>query len=118
MTIYEINKQLMAKEQPLDDEKLLEKKELIAKYAKDHGYYMLLCNDLRYYTIFDKHCECQIDNKPEIANEVIECLRELGEIYAIEPDEENGTIEIWIRQEEEMYAVYFFDYTGGVIQCV
>ena len=116
MTIYDINKQIMLKETPLTEDEVNEKKALIANYAAESGYYMLLCNDMKYYTMFDKNFE-DGSGYFKIEDEVIECLYSLGEIYSIEPDKDNGTIEIWLKQEDEMYAMYFFDYTGGVIQC-
>jgi len=57
ITEYELNKMIVAQLPSLiSDAKLKEGKELIKTYTHTHksdtGYYMLLCNDIHYYTVF------------------------------------------------------------------
>lgn len=117
MNLYEINKQLMAQSELLDEAGIAEAKETIKKFCKDDSYYMLLCHELRYYTMFDK--DSTHEGSEDIATEVIECLDYFADgIHSIELIEENGAIEIWVDVNEEIYVMYLFDYSGGVIHCV
>lgn len=114
LTLYELNKMIMAKFKTYSEEDILKSKEDIRKYVDNtNGFsYMLLCNDLRYYTVFIK------DESYEEAIEdvLIECLNNLGEIKSIDFTNENDAIEIWFYREDELYVSYFFVY-GGIEKC-
>ena len=72
---------------------------------------MLLCRDLNYYTMFILN-----EDGPNFEDEVVECLRVLGEIKSIEIYEE--LIECWITDAENTaHVAYLFDYSQGVIEC-
>ena len=85
----------------------------------DNTYYMLLSNELHYYTVFSFDKAHQNPNDlPPIEDEVIACVQDLGIIKSIAPNED-GVIEIWITDidAEKSYPLYFFKYDLGVIQC-
>lgn len=116
MNAYEINKQIIGQLQIMDNDTINEKKKLIREFVdKEHNqFYMLLCRDINYYTLFAidvKLAEELIDDL------VIECANDIGCIKAIDPTEDNRAIEIWVSNQEETYVMYFFPYDSGVIVC-
>lgn len=115
MTLYDMNKQILQQLPNLTEDKIQKGIELIDNLVKEIGsdYYMLLSNEMKYYTVFvrsEKH-------KETCGYEVIDCLRQFN-IKSIERVEEDPVIEIWVEQDEKMYVMYFFDYRGGVIECL
>ena len=117
MNLYDLNKQIVAQLSGLTEEQLTEKTGFIADYhaEREADYYMLLCNELKYYTVFaiqDNYSE------PVFEEEVICCLNNFAdEIKSIELTEDGCALEIWITKDGEAYAMYLFDYTMGVIEC-
>jgi len=114
VTLYEINQMAVQQLEALDDEQITTAKTYIRDltYKFDSQYFMLLCRDLNYYTIFilDK------DSEPKFEDEVVECLKVLGEIKSIEIYDE--LIECWITDAENTaHVAYLFDYSQGVIKC-
>jgi hypothetical protein len=75
---------------------------------------MLLCNELKYYTVFNT--EKAFEEKLEEV--VFECLNNVGTIVAVDPTEDGAAIEIWVKLEEEAKVFYFFGYDKGVIDLV
>lgn len=116
MTAYDINKQIMIQLPRLTPEEIEEKKNLFAVYNQNEyqEYFMLLCHELRYYTLF--RTGCYTDEKAEDII-VDECLKNLGEIISIEPTENGSAIEIWIAINDEAYVMYYFNYDEGVVEC-
>ena len=58
-------------------------------------YYMLLCKEISYYTVFEKdflEYDCL-----SLGHGVIECLDNVGTIHGID---DNGEGEIWVKTEE------------------
>ena len=75
---------------------------------------MLLSNELKYYTVFNFD-ENYTDDMPQLEDEVIECAKELGKLKSIVTNDDS--IELWITVDDKSYPLYFFNYSGGVIQC-
>ena len=104
----------------LNEEGLKEAKQIIRDYVYSEvhqdDYYMLLCHELRYFTVFVNDMDC---NKEDvIENVIIDCLNSIGEIKSIEPTEDKEAIEIWITEPEgDTYVMYFFDYGRGIVPC-
>lgn len=116
MNIYELNKQLISQMAALSDEDLEDSKQLIRGYfqKQENEFYMLLCKDISYYTLF--HIVDYI-TEPAAADEVIECIKEIGTVKSIDRTED-GAIEIWAQPgESDPLAMYLFPYDMGVIQC-
>ena len=120
MNLYDNNKQVVSQLPALTKEQLWQEKAiLLDEYlnSSDGVYYMMLCNELRYYTIFHIDTEGWID-EPMASEEICACLEEFAdEIKSIERTEDGAAIEIWITKDNETYVMYLFDYTGGVIDC-
>ena len=117
MNLYDLNKNLVNQLKPLTKEEIFNKeKDFINLHKRfSNKHYMLLCTEYSYYTIFEE--EKIIMNKP-FSDTVIEIITALGDIYSIEPTENNDAIEIWIKpDEEEMPMVfYLFPYDPGVVK--
>lgn len=114
-TLYDMNKGLVEKELTLSEEIIEEKKEIINDFLRKikSNYVMLLCNDRKDYTVFhikdlNEVCFC--------ANELIECLKNRGNIKGISLTENEDAIEIWLSIDNESYCYYFFNYQFGVVE--
>lgn len=116
MNLYDLNKQIINQLADASVEDLESAKQTIADYYNEcRGiYYMMLCNELKYYTLF--HVTPGLPNVFE--DEVIECLVEFADsIKVIDKTEDQQAIEIWITKDEEAYVMYLFNYDRGVINC-
>ena len=83
-------------------------------HKEKHNYYMLLCNDTRYYTVFN----CRTDAPYEgIIPIIIECLQDQGVIQQICPTEKEDAIECWIKNNKGCFMYLLFDYDWGVVPC-
>lgn len=115
LSLYEYNKMMYANQKPHNNKQLLKDKEILFDYVKNNKqfYYMLLCKDLSYYTLF---CVEGFDSplSPKIYSEVIECAQDLGEVYDV--ISYNDYVEIWIKKDEDMYCLFFFGYEKGVVK--
>ena len=120
LSLYDMNKQLIAQQKPLTNEQIEKAKEDIKEFMiqKANAFYMLLCRDINYYTLF--HCVENVvgyDSYPAAADEVIECLKYVGEIKAIDVLKNEPAIEIWVHGDGDPVAMYLFSYDEGVITC-
>ena len=90
-------------------------KKLIRSFINENpaNVYMLLCHDLRYYTIFlrNKNYEESMEDV------VIECLEYFGDIKSVDYDEDSNAVELWFSYEEEPHVAYLFGYDEGVVLC-
>ena len=115
MNLYDVNKQIIAQLADLNETSLeYSKNEIIIPYLQEQNneFYMLLCRDINYYTLF----QLTFQGCP-IANEIIGCAQDIGSIKAIDVNE-NNAIEIWVQPVDgEPVAMYLFPYDGGVIKC-
>lgn len=74
---------------------------------------MLLCNDIRYYTVFEV-CD---EYEEKVEDIIIECLQNKGVIQQINYNEDKNAIECWIKNEDGVFMFLLFDYEWGVITC-
>jgi hypothetical protein len=108
--LYDMNKQIIAQLPILTD---LEEKDYIISnlHAKfNNFYYMLYGKEISYFTLFEI-----VDSK-YFGNEVIECLKNIGTIKAIDFTEAQDAIEIWIENENGPTCLYLFPYDNGVVR--
>ena len=121
--LYEVNKQLMEKEPALSNAEIQLTKEHLRNWFTHNfkeKYFMLLCHELRDYTLFnlDKTSTWQIAPPTTImsaAEDVIECMTNRGTLIVAD-DQENGSWELWIRNSEGCFAYYLFPYSTAVIE--
>lgn len=118
MNLYDLNKQIISQLPDLTLDEIIQKNEkVVIPFLNqiDSEYYMLLCNELKYYTIFNV-----VDylTEPAMTEELFACLHSFCDsLKSIELTEDGCAIEIWFVKDEETYVMYLFDYSGGVIQC-
>lgn len=116
VNLYEINKTAMAQMKPLNLKQRLEAVQIINEFcggATSDNYYMLLCKDLNYYTIFTVRNN-NIGSTP-IASTVLKCAEDMGQIVSVEKNNDMNSIEIWVKDKNDAYCMIFFDYTAGVV---
>lgn len=113
LSLYEINQQVISQlPSPTEEEKgkMFETiKDYIYKTCRMNKYFMLLNNELRYYTIFER----AITAYEDFILCLKDCLASVGDIKTIE--EENGAIGIWITTSEYCHCLYLFPYDEGIV---
>lgn len=122
-TLYEVNQQLMEKEPAMTSSEIQTAKEHLRSWLTHNfksKYFMLLCHELRDYTLFnlDKTSTWAIANPSTImqtANDVIECMANRGTLLVAD-QQEDGAWELWIRNTEGCFAYYLFPYGTAVIE--
>lgn len=116
ITMYDLNKQIIAQMDILEGEARENARCLITDTtaASNQTYFMLLCRDLNYYTLFklDKNNSGLCN----IASEVFDCVEDIGAIKSVEAVPE--AIEIWAHPVYgDPVVMYLFSYDAGVIEC-
>lgn len=111
LTLYDMNKQAMAQEPPLDQILFNIKMKEIADVMAKKEYWMLLNNERKDYTVF------KVNNPANIIDEVSITLTNRGQIISIDK-QEDGNYEIWVRDYDtkENFVYYLFDYTFGIVK--
>lgn len=87
-------------------------RDFIDNYSNDI-YFMLLCNDIHYYTVF----KIEESANENVENVIIECLQDVGVVQHIEYDEDNQQVECWIKNENGAMLFMLFNYDWGVVEC-
>ena len=115
VTTYELNKQVFTQLPSLTTDEELEKcKETISTLRNSNNqYYLLLCNELYYYTIF-RITDYSDENFEDV---VIECLQDWGEIKSVYYNKDYYYVECWVKKDNDCNLFLLFDYDGGVIKC-
>lgn len=118
MSMYELNKTIMSqlpvKETYAD---LSEERNLINDFHKKNGcrFYMLLCKDISYYTVFENE-KIKVSDFGTLGHAVLECAQDVGKIISADLTEDQGAIEIWVRTlEEDNLCMYLFNCEGLVV---
>jgi hypothetical protein len=117
LSMYDVNKQIVQQLPSISSDNLEKAKNTIKTFVDSTNgkYYMLLCKDISYFTVFNIVATANTD----ITNELLECAMEVGVIKSIEITEDKQALEIWVSDNEtnNSYAMYFFNYTQGVVDC-
>lgn len=121
--LYDMNKQLMEHEPVATEEEIKVAKEHLREYLTHNfkqKYFMLLCHELRDYTMFnldktDTWRMAKADTIMTAANDIIECMTNRGELLVAD-QQEDGAWELWIRNSEGCFAYYFFPYGEAVLE--
>lgn len=113
MNIYEVNQMAYNSLPPIAKEDILAQTKRVQEFlqANPSKYYMLLCNECKYYTLFTFTDGFKFK---EMANEIIDIIISLGDIVSIEFNETD--FEVWVKDEETSHVFYFFNYEPGVIE--
>ena len=121
--LYEMNKQLMEKEKPITETELQLAKEHLRNWITNNvrqKYFMLLCHELRDYTLFnlDKTSSWAIAQPTTVyqsVNDIIECMTNRGQLLMVDEQEANSW-ELWIRNSEGCFVYYLFPYGEAVLE--
>lgn len=117
MNLYDLNKTAVEQLPIMNYEDIIKKIEIIdnLKNTSTNNHYMLLCKEYNYYTIFEY--ETLNFSNLTFGQTVCDIISEIGNVYSIEPNEENNAIEIWIKpeNEESPLVFYLFPYDMGVV---
>lgn len=110
MGLYDMNKQIISQLPELTDleDKHYTINNLHAKF--NNFYYMMYGKEISYFTLF------KIIEPQYFSSEVIDCLKNVGIIKAIDFTEAQDAIEIWVENENGPTCLYLFPYDNGVVQ--
>ena len=126
ISLYELNKSVIS-QLPVFNENAWSGSEKIfndwldrqLSKEKKPKYFMLYGKDISYFTVF-RRVFGTADFETFFAG-LKEILTNIGDVYAIDPVEDDSAVEIWVRyiDEEqkinEMTCLYLFNYDEGVI---
>lgn len=118
-SLYDMNKQIITQTQkPLTEEELSAVEPKLSEWFNwiIDTYAMLLCHERRDYTVFHLYENQNPDPPAVAAKELITCIKNRGEVLAIEETEDKAW-EIWIQVNNEPYCYYLFRYDDAVIEC-
>lgn len=116
MSLYDMNKAYWATKDPLDDYGLTNAQGVVIEYIRKTGgeFYMLLNNDLRYYTLFQLGSP---QGEATASQELMTLLGHFDDVKNISLTEAEDAIEIWATFNGELHMFMFFNYDMGVIKC-
>lgn len=113
LNLYDLNKQIIGQLADFTEEQVNDLKAAINIWsgARDNKYYLLYGKEISYFTLFTE------DNKEKedygLGEATIECLSSFEAIKEYDISEES--IEIWIRNEDDITVLYLFGYDAGVV---
>ena len=113
MSLYDMNAQLISQLPTLTKEQINGKIKIINDFASNinSNYYMLLCKEMSYYTVFvNKKYDGEFET---VGHALVACL-DWCEVKSIEALEDE--IEIWIMNKGTAYCMHFFDYQSGIVE--
>ena len=121
--LYDMNKQLMEKAPILTDTEITLAQEHLRNWIANNfkqKYFMLLCHELRDYTLFnlDKTSTWAAAHHKNVqlaTSDIVECMTNRGTLVSIE-DQPDNTWELWIRNSEGCFAYYLFPYGEAVLE--
>lgn len=117
MTLYQFNQNIMSSQPALSGDGVrkgqLEFFDWISKQPDNPKFYMLLCSELNYYTVFHINDKA---TKEDFWNELYDIAKELGTLKAMEID--SGCFSIWADwpQDNISHLFYLFPYDRGVVE--
>ena len=119
MTKYDFDRMKYDKFPPLTKDQLdmyLSQIELYVEKAvkTSHVHFLLLSNELRYYTIFQL---LEKEDIQTILNMLIETVEYLGDIIDVTFNEGFPCFWVKTKEDEQVHMFAFFDYEKGVIYC-
>ena len=114
LSLYEMNKSVISQLPAYTRDQIATLQNKINLWEnRNNYYYMLLCNDIRYYTVFHRTFP-QIAAFSTMGEAIIQML--LEEEYTIhEESEYDDRFEIWVKKGDETYVFILFPYDKGVV---
>lgn len=122
VSLYKMNQDIIRTMPDMTDEQLMFARETFKDWVAAHRdtYYMLLCNELHYYTVFRfPYVADHISDAryTDFWTELMDVMSYVGPAKIIEEDT-NGMMSIWAtaRQDEDVHCFYLFPYGQGVVE--
>lgn len=115
MILYELNQSICNSLPEMNDDEITEQLKKIIEFSRknDGEFFTLICRELNYYTLFHRYSKL-LDWTEDLAKEVIDVIKTLGVLKAIEIND--SMVEFWIQQDKECHMYAFFNYDKGVIK--
>lgn len=115
LTQYDLNK-MVVKQLPskVTNGQLKDYKELLKQLGTQGTYFMLLCNEIHYYTVIT---HTNNHTQSTFYNTIIELLQERGEIKLIDWTTNKDAIECWIQNQDGVFMFMLFPYDWGIVEC-
>lgn len=117
VSLFDLNKQIIAQQPDYSDQDIIEAKKKIKELketTQQAKYFMLLSNEINYYTLFtlDEWANTSFES------EVILCLKDFGDIKDIDWSSEKDSIDCWVKDFTDQIRYFkLFNYNKGVIEC-
>ena len=122
LTLFELNKQMVGQLPPID----MTNEEASKRYNKafnefvekiQNKYYMFLCRELNYFTLFHK----SQNNDEAFSDVIIEIINNYGTWITWDwADDEHTNLEFWakvqIQGKEEVCCFMLFGYDNGIVE--
>jgi hypothetical protein len=115
MTTYEFNCSQIAQLPNYTKENFGKAQKTIQSFLSSHPskYYMMLCNDRRYYTLYTFVQDFQFK---QMSKEIIDITKNLGVVKEIKVSDDDDCIMFWIMHNDEAYLYLLFNYEAGVVE--
>ena len=126
MTLYDLNKQMVRQMTPMNEELEKEHSEkVLTPFVEqtNNQYYMLMCKELSYFTIFHRN----ENSEKDFYTTIKELLSEHGTLITAcwDNDEQRNTVEYWMKintpiennpDYSEIFCFILFPYDQGVVE--
>ena len=110
MGLYDMNKQIISQMPNLTDWDRVETALLDFDKKWHNDYYMLYGKEISYFTVF------KIKEQIAFGREVIDVIKNVGAVKAIDPTENADAMEVWVIYDDEPTCLYLFPYDSGIVQ--
>ena len=110
MGLYDMNKQIISQLPDLTDWDRVETTLLDFDNKWYNDYYMLYGKEISYFTVF------KIKESSVFGREVIDVIKNVGAVKAIDLTEAADAIEVWVIYKDEPTCLYLFPYDSGIVQ--
>lgn len=117
MTLYDLNKNIIEQLPVMDESAREELNQAVNKFHEDkHAkYYMLLCHERHYYTVFVARTGLvSIYHNSSFGKDLLECVDCVGQIKTYEVND--NEIEIWFTDDQGTDCMHLFPYDAGVVE--
>lgn len=110
MGLYDMNKQIIEQLSDLTDWAHAE--DVLTHFEGEwrNQYYMMYGKEISYFTVF------HIKERIAFAREVIDCVKNVGTVKAIDLTEMADAVEIWVMYNNEPTCLYLFPYDMGIVE--
>ena len=115
LSLYDLNKDVISQLPAKTEDELKEISQMIFEFHKktDHSYYMMLCHQQHYYTLFRK--DLLIGEFDNLGVAVVKLIEEMN-AQVLAADEFEDRVEIWLKLEDGTVDDYIlFPYDRGVV---